>query len=387
MSAPAPHAIAADVVFDGVAVQRHAAVVIEGTRIAAVMPREELPRRMAVHGLPEGVWLAPGFVDLQVNGGGGVLFNDAPTAETIRTIVAAHRRFGTTALLPTFISDTPDKMRAAIAAVETIVDVEPGVLGIHLEGPFISPQRAGVHALAYIRPPTSEDLNLLTAPRKGVRLVTLAPERVPATFIRALARAHVRLSLGHSMATYAETRAAMAEGVTGFTHLFNAMRGLESREPGPIAAALEEGSAWFGMIVDGVHVDPAMLRLALRGRATPMLVTDAMPPVGGRHTTFTLYGEQIMVEDGRCLRRDGVLAGTALDMATAVRNSVRLLDLTLPAALRLASTHPASFIGLGDRLGRLAAGYRADIVAVEPDKVEVLETWVAGIRVWPLPGC
>lgn len=384
MSTPAPHALAADVVFDGVAVQRHAAVVIEGQRITAVIPRSELPRRITVHGLPEGVWLAPGFVDLQANGGGDALFNDAPTPETIRTIVAAHRRFGTTALLPTFITDAPDRMRAAIAAVEAATVVEPGVLGIHLEGPFISPERPGVHALAHIRPPTPDDARLLTAPRDIVMLVTLAPERVPAGFIRALTRARIRVCLGHSMATYAETRAAMAEGLTGFTHLFNAMRGLESREPGPIAAALEADSAWFGMIVDGIHVAPAMLRLALRGRAMPMLVTDAMPPVGGRRTTFTLYGERITVADGRCLRRDGVLAGSVLDMATAVRNSVRLLDLPLPTALRMASTHPANFVGLGDRLGRLAPGYRADIVALEPENVEVLETWVAGVRAWPL---
>jgi N-acetylglucosamine-6-phosphate deacetylase len=170
----------------------------------------------------------------------------------------------------------------------------------------------------------------------------------------------------------------MAEGLTGFTHLFNAMRGLESREPGPIAAAIESPEAWFGMIVDGVHVDPAVLRLSLRGAGRPMLVTDAMPPVGGRRSTFMLYGEEIAVRDGRCVTKDGRLAGAALDMASAVRNCVRWLNVPIEYALRFASTNPAQFLGVGDWLGRLAPGYRADMVGFTADNVEIVGTWVAG---------
>jgi N-acetylglucosamine-6-phosphate deacetylase len=235
-----------------------------------------------------------------------------------------------------------------------------------------------VHEQRYIRVPAAEDGALLAAPRRGATVVTLAPERMPQGFIGQLARAGVRVCLGHSMATYAETRAAMAEGLTGFTHLFNAMRPMSSREPGPIAAALESPDAWFGMIVDGAHVDPAMLRLALRGAARPMLVTDAMPPVGGSRTTFALYGGRITVRDGRCVRDDGVLAGSALNMAAAVRNCVQLLGVHLEDALRFASAHPAGFLGLDRMLGRLAPGYRADLVAFDPIGLEVLDTWVAG---------
>jgi N-acetylglucosamine-6-phosphate deacetylase len=331
-----------------------------------------------VRTMPDGVWLAPGFIDVQVNGGGDVLFNATPTAEGIRAIAAAHRKFGTTALLPTLISDTPDKMRSALAAVGELIDHHPSVLGIHLEGPFLSPQRPGVHAASHLRMPTDADAAMLAAPRSSVTVVTLAPERVPKGFIRRLARAGVRISLGHSMATYAETRAAIAEGLTGFTHLFNAMRPLASREPGPIAAALESPATWFGMIVDGVHVDPAMLRLALRGAARPMLVTDAMPPVGGSRVRFTLHGEEITVADGRCLRSDGTLAGAALDMATAVRNCVRLLGVPLEVALGFASINPARFLGVDHWLGRLAPGYRADIVAIDGESMEAVESWVAG---------
>ena len=378
MSTTTQHAIAADYVFDGAVVHRNAAVIIDGAGIVALTPRTEAPATMPMRALPDGAWLAPGFIDVQVNGGGDILFNDMPTVEGIRTIAAAHRKFGTTALLPTLITDSAEKMRAAIAAVQGLVDADPGILGIHLEGPFLSPERPGVHDQRYIRVPNQEDGALLAAPRRGATVVTLAPERAPQGFIRHLARAGVRVCLGHSMATYTETRAAMAEGLTGFTHLFNAMRPMASREPGPIAAALESPDAWFGMIVDGAHVDPAMLRLALRGAAKPMLVTDAMPPVGGSRTTFALYGGRITFRHGRCVRDDGALAGSALSMAAAVRNCVQLLGVHLEDALGFASAHPAGFLGLDHMLGRLAPGYRADLVALDPIGLEALDTWVAG---------
>jgi N-acetylglucosamine-6-phosphate deacetylase len=374
------HAIAASWVFDGAAAHRNAAVVIVDDRIESVVRHAELPGNLPVYKLPAGVWLVPGFIDLQVNGGGDVLFNDAPTPETIRRIAAAHRRFGTTALLPTLISDSPAKMSSAVAAVDELSSIEPGVLGIHLEGPFLSPEKAGVHAPRHIRHPTASDVDLITARRRGITLVTLAPEQVPPDFIGKLTRAGVRVALGHSMATYEQTREAIAAGLTGFTHLFNAMRGLDSREPGPIAAALDCADVWYGLIVDGVHVAPAMLRLALRGRGRPILATDAMPPVGGTRAAFTLNGDKISVRDERCTRQDGRLAGSCLDMASAVRNCVRLLGASLTDALRFASTHPAEFLGLDDKLGRVAPGLRADLVAIDGETFEVHHTWVAGER-------
>jgi N-acetylglucosamine-6-phosphate deacetylase len=254
----------------------------------------------------------------------------------------------------------------------------PSVLGIHFEGPFLSPHKPGIHDRAKIRRPGPADVEFLTGLQGSVTLVTLAPEEAPDGFVRQLVQAGLRVSLGHSMATYDQTRAALAEGLTGFTHLFNAMRPLESREPGPIAAALENPGVSYGMIVDGVHVAPAVLRLALRGAARPMLVSDAMPPVGGRRDSFVLNGRTITVRDGRCAAADGTLAGAALDMASAVRNCVAMLGVPLIDALRFASAEPAAFLGLGDRLGRLKAGHRADLVAFMPDTVDVLATWVAG---------
>jgi N-acetylglucosamine-6-phosphate deacetylase len=385
MNSPNRYAIAADMMFDGSATHRNAAVMVEGTQIVSVLPQSDLPSGLDVETLASGDWLAPGFIDIQVNGGGDMLFNDAPTPETIATLVAAHRKFGTTALLPTFITDSEEKMRAAIVAAEEMVGVEPGVLGIHLEGPFLSVEKRGVHDANFVREPTQTDMDLLCRDRKGVMLVTLAPERVPEGFIRRLAQSGARVALGHSMATYEEARAAMEEGLSGFTHLFNAMRPLTSRDPGPIAAALESDQAWVGMIVDGFHVHPAVLRLALRGRSHPVLVTDAMPPVGGRQTSFPLYGQEIRAMEGRCLRSDGTLSGALLDMASAVRNCVSLLGASLEEALRFASRNPAEFLGLEHMLGRLAPGYRADMVAFDPQKLSVHATWVAGSR-WEAEG-
>jgi N-acetylglucosamine-6-phosphate deacetylase len=378
MIGPKQHAVTAAAVFDGKAVHHECAVVIEGARISHIVPQSEMPAAIPMRALPPRAWLAPGFIDIQVNGGGDILFNDKPSPAAIAAIVAAHRRFGTTALLPTLISDTSEKMATALVAVQRAALDNPSVLGIHWEGPFLSPEKPGVHDPKVIRLPTPRDGEILTSLKNGVTLVTLAPECVPAGFIAELAKAGIRVSLGHSMATYAQTRAAISEGLTGFTHLFNAMRPLASREPGPIAAALETPNVWFGMIVDGEHVDPAMLRLALRGAAHPMLVTDAMPTVGGSRSSFMLYGQEITVVAGRCTRQDGTLAGAALDMASAVRNCVNLLQMPLTDALRLASAEPADFLGLGNKLGRIAPGYRADMVAFDPSDIAIWETWVAG---------
>jgi N-acetylglucosamine-6-phosphate deacetylase len=371
-------ALVADCVFDGTMLHRDAAVVIDGETVTALVPRTAISRDVPLRRMPQGAWLAPGFIDLQVNGGGDVLFNDVPTPDGVAAIVRAHRGFGTTALLPTLITDTRDRMRAARDAVAAAMPHEPAVLGIHFEGPFLSPERAGVHDSSLMRIPDADDLAFLTAPFPGVVLVTLAPERAPPGFVAALTQAGVRVALGHSAASYDQTRAALAEGLHGFTHLFNAMPPLAARDPGPVAAALESRDAWYGLIVDGEHVAPAMLRLALRGLGRPLLVTDAMPPVGGVHSGFTLHGRPIRTDHGRLLDPQGRLAGALLDMASAVRNCVRLLGLPLADALGMAAAAPAAAIGVGGWLGHLRPGCRADLVALDPDEVRVLGTWVAG---------
>ncbi|WP_449427067.1 N-acetylglucosamine-6-phosphate deacetylase [Rhodanobacter umsongensis] len=357
------------------------AVLLEGERIVNLLPPADPRVRHAQPHDLHGAMLLPGFIDTQVNGGGGVLFNDAPTVEAIRRIGAAHRRYGTTGFLPTLISDSVDVMRAALAAVEqALAEGVPGVLGIHLEGPYLAPARKGVHDPKFFHAPGSEELALLCAPHRGVRLLTLAPEQVSLASIGALAAAGVIVSAGHTAADYATTHAALAAGVRGFTHLFNAMTPLGSREPGVVGAALEDANSWCGLIVDGHHVHPASLRVAIaaKARGKMLLVTDAMPPVGADHPEFVLNGETIIAKDGICQTAQGVLAGSALDMAGAVRNAVRLLGLPLDEAVRMASTYPAEFLGLGASHGRIAPGYQADLVVLDDD-YRVQQSWIGGV--------
>jgi N-acetylglucosamine-6-phosphate deacetylase len=350
--------------FDGEAIREGLALLIEGGRIAGLVPPGDIPPGAERRSL-EGRLAAPGFVDLQVNGGGGALFNDDPSPETVRTIAAAHGRFGTAGFLPTLISDGREKMRAAIAAVRAVMGEEPApgaarVLGIHLEGPFLNPERRGVHDPAHLRAPAEGELELMVSLGIGRTLITLAPEAVPAGTIRALTRAGAIVAAGHTAATAERIGEALAEGLAGFTHLFNAMPPMAGRAPGPVGAALADGESWCGLIVDGHHVHPASLRAAVAAKppGKAILVTDAMPPVGAPAGRFRLYGREIAVEDGRCTTDDGTLAGSALDMTAAVRNAAGLLGLPLEEALRMGSLYPAAALGLESEYGRLAPGFR-----------------------------
>jgi N-acetylglucosamine-6-phosphate deacetylase len=328
----------------------------------------------------EGRLLLPGFIDVQVNGGGGVLFNDDPNPESIRAIGAAHRRFGTTGFLPTLISDDLDTIGRAIDAVQSALDAGmPGVLGIHIEGPFLNWARRGVHDSKHLRPLDTSLVSLLGRLRAGRTVLTLAPEMTTPEIIAKLAAGGILVSAGHSEATFAQTIAAIAQGLRGFTHLFNAMARIEPRDPGIVGAALYDEGTWCGIIVDGHHVDPIMLKLALRCKRHDrfMLVTDAMPAVGSAEPTFVLQGRTIRVVDGICRDENGTLAGTALDMAAAVRNAVSLLGLDIVEAARMASEYPAQFLGLGHELGRIAPGYRANLVLMD-DAFTVQKTWIEG---------
>jgi len=325
----------------------------------------------------DGGWLSPGFIDTQVNGGGGVLLNDTPTVEGIAAIAAAHRPYGTTAMMPTLISDTADVIAVALDATDAAIEAGvPGVVGIHVEGPVINTARKGIHDAGRFRLLDDDLLELLTRPRRGVVMVTLAPEQVPMDSIRALAAAGVRVCLGHTEADYATATAAFAAGATGVTHLFNAMSPLVHRKPGVVGAALDDQTAWCGIIVDGFHVDDAALRVALRARPHDrfMLVTDAMPCVGAVDKDFVLQGQAIRVADGRCVGVDGTLAGSDLDMTGAVRNAVQRLGLTPETAMAMAATSPAAFLGLSHERGRLAAGQRADWVQLSADLRPVATT-------------
>jgi len=354
-------------------------VIIDDGRIRSVQSGD-IPEGATVVDL-RGQILVPGFLDVQVNGGGNRLFNDDPGIDTIAAIGRAHRQFGTTGFLPTLISDDTSKLDSALDATRSAIDAGvPGVLGVHVEGPFLNPAKKGIHDPTKLRPISNSDIELLSRPTGGKTIVTLAPETVPADAIRRLAAAGVIVSAGHTQATADQVFEALRNGLRGFTHLFNAMTQLGSREPGVVGAALYDQNSWCGIIVDGHHVDPRVLKIALR--AAPlrrfMLVTDAMPSVGGRKS-FMLNGEKISAATGKCVNAQGTLAGSDLDMASAVRNAVSMLGLDVVDALMMASASAAAFLGLDHELGRIAPGYRANLVLLN-DRLQVIESWIDGVR-------
>ena len=357
------------------------ALVLGDGTIRDIVADDAIPAGARITRLSGGT-LAAGFIDLQVNGGGGLMFNDAPTTATIATIGRAHRAFGTTGFLPTFISGPRDDMVRAIGAVREALDrAIPGVLGIHFEGPHINPTRRGVHDARAIAPLADDDIDLLASLGAGCTLVTLAPECVEQNSTVTLAARGVIVAAGHSEADDG-TFGRAAPGLTGVTHLFNAMSPLGHRELGAAGAALTRDSLACSIIADGVHVHWDVLRLAWRAKPTGklFLVTDAMAPVGAPALEeFSLGDERVRTVDG-CLRTaDGRLAGSLLDMSQAVRNCVAHAGIPLEEALAMAAAYPADFLGLAESQGRLAPGLRANLVWLDDD-LRVRATWIGGER-------
>ncbi|SDU45808.1 N-acetylglucosamine-6-phosphate deacetylase [Stappia sp. ES.058] len=373
-------ALIATTIFDGDRMHPDSALLIEDGRVRALVPVSEIPRD-AERIDTEASLLCPGFVDWQVNGGGGVLFNETPTADGARAIAAAHARFGTTTLLPTVITDTPDVTAAAASAIaQVIADGNTAIAGVHFEGPHISVEKCGVHDPSFIRPMERSDRDRLTRDDLGAVVSTVAPENASLDDIRSLSRAGVHVSLGHSNAGFVAASAALKAGARSVTHLFNAMSGLHHRDPGLAGAALANAQVYCGLIPDGHHVHPAMLDLALRaaGHRRITLVTDAMSSVGHADDRFELNGRTVMRENGRLTIADGTLAGSDLDMISGVRIMADACGAPFQDVLRMASRCPAQMLGLHDR-GHLRPGARADILGLDADRA-LVSVWIAGTR-------
>ncbi len=374
-------AISADRIFDGYRWHDDSVILIEGGVVQRVAPVDQSARDWPSEVMPPGTMLAPGFIDLQVNGGGGILLNDAPSPEAMRAIARAHRRYGTTSCLPTLITDTSTKAVAAIAAAKSLEGTE-GILGLHLEGPFISRARPGIHRPDRILSATTDDLDWLgQLSAVGSSMVTLAPECVPAGFVKTLAASGIRVSVGHSEADADTLRRAIDDGLSGVTHLFNAMPAMSARQPGIVGVALADQRLTAGIIVDGIHVDPLVVRAAFAAKnpGNIALVSDAMPTIGTGQDHFELMGRRIELRNGRLVSENGTLAGAHLELASAVKNAVTLVGISLDDALRAASLVPARFLGIERRRGTLDAGARADIVALTA-ALDVLTTWIGGER-------
>jgi len=328
--------------------------------------------------------VVPGFIDLQVNGGGGALFNDTPSLKNIQTIIAAHSEFGTTAMLPTLITDKISVMeKAADAMAEAIAEKVPGIIGIHFEGPHLSVAKKGAHIEEYIRPISSQEWRVLERKDIGQILVTLAPETVQTDDIARMVSLGIKVCLGHTNASFNIAQSALDAGADGFTHLYNAMSPIQGREPGVTGCALLNDAASCGLIVDGHHVDYASCKLALKTKpaGSVFLVTDSMPPVGTNDIEFDLVGKKVFLEGGKLTSTTGELAGSVLDMVTAVENTHLGLKLPLDEALRMASTYPANYINQSDLRGSLTIGSQADFVEIN-EEIKVKSTWISGKRVY-----
>ncbi len=366
-------------VFTGETMLENQAVIVQDEHISNLCPTDHLSGSITRIDL-DGQLLCPGFIDTQVNGGGGVMFNDMPSIQGLETIAKAHRRFGSTSILPTLITDSDEKIILAQQALNAALTSQlPGILGIHIEGPYISLNRRGVHNPDFIRVLDKAAVELLSGFAKGVRLITLAPENQSTGSISSLCEMGFIVNAGHTSATFSQTQQALAEGLSGFTHIYNAMPPMQNREPGVLGAALIDANSWCGVIVDTFHVHKAALLVLLRSKpqGKVLLVTDAMATVGSKHDSFNLYGQTISAVDGRCALEDGTLAGSDLNMAQAVKNTIEYLDLQLEEALRMASKYPAEFIKRGHDLGQIAPGYRADFALLDED-FNVTATWVGG---------
>ena len=366
-------------IFDGHTRHAHSALLIKDGRVADIVHVFEVPAEYSITEL-EGGLLTAGFVDLQANGGGGEMLNNAPTADTIRTICDAHLQFGTTSLLPTLITDTKEQTNAAISAVkDAITNGIAGVIGLHLEGPHLSIARKGAHDPTLIRSMEGEDCRQLCALANELPslLVTVAPESVLETQITALKNAGATVSLGHTDANYQTARAAAASGATCVTHLFNAMSQLGNRAPGMVGAALDTDTLYAGLIADGIHVDPAVIRIAVRanqGTGRLFLVTDSMAPLGTDMKEFTLDGRKILRRDGRLTLSDGTLAGADLDMISAVRFMVDEIGLDVDEALRMASLYPAQLLNRDHEIGSLVSGARANFIHLD-ERLQLKNVW------------
>jgi N-acetylglucosamine-6-phosphate deacetylase len=370
-------------IFDGERFHDDKALVVAEGRIATIVGLNDLPDGETI-ALDGGI-LAPGFIDAQVNGGAGRMLNDEPSPASMYRIAEGHRPYGTTSLLPTLITDTGEATDAAIDAATQAVKTNRGVAGLHLEGPHLAPSRKGAHLAELMRPVDDSDVKTLAAAAEaiGTLLVTMAAEQVTERQVRELSEAGVTVSIGHSDCSSEAAEARFDAGARGVTHLFNAMSQLGHRTPGLAGAAIDHPAVWCGIIADGHHVDPKALRTALRakrGEGKLFFVTDAMSLVGSTENSFTLNGRTVRRETGafcsKLVLSDGTLAGSDVDMASAIRYGLTYLDLSLAEALRMATLYPARFLKLDDR-GRLGPGLRADLVHMT-DGIKVNQTWISG---------
>lgn len=366
-------------IFDGELFHHDSVVLVDNGLIEGILPFSQRPERAIKHDLGGGI-LTPGLIDWQVNGGGGVLFNEVPTVAGIRSILAAHRRDGTTECLITVITDSKKIMTEALNAAKAAVGFVPGLLGIHIEGPFIDESKAGAHPLQFIRNMSGDDKDWLLRHKSGTMVVTLAPNRVQPAYIRDLVKNDIIVSIGHSDATDLEAINAIELGASGVTHLFNAMSPLSHRMPGVAGVGLSDKRVICGLIADGHHVANTAIKVAFaaRGAKGLALVSDAMPSAAGGPDNFKLQGRKVERIGTKLTLENGTLAGSGVTLLQSVRYLVNEIGIELADALEMATHTPARFLKVNRQYGRIAPGFKASLLHLD-DELVAQQTWIDGL--------
>ena len=368
-------------IFCGERFYDHHALLIDGNSIIEIVDENNIPNAFNKIELDQGI-IAPGFIDLQVNGGGGILFNNRPTKESLNTIINAHQFFGTTSIMPTVISDSIKVLTKCTRAVAQEIKKNSGLLGIHIEGPFFSLKYRGVHQKKYISKLSSEYLELFSNLKEFPVILTLAPECISIKDLNHLASLGLKIMAGHTDASYDELEQAAKNNLNGFTHLFNAMSQMSAREPGAVGAALDFDNLYASIIVDLHHVHHSLIKLAYQKKPIGKLffISDSMATINHGEPTFELYDEVVSEQNGRITNAEGKLAGSSITQIDAVKNAYQKCNIPLDHALAMASRYPAEFIGVDRYLGSLKPNYRADLVHFDSN-FKVNNVWTSGVKI------
>lgn len=353
------------------------AVIIENDKIKSIKPISELNADIKTVDLNKAN-LCPGFIDLQINGCGGVMFNEKISEKTLKIMQASNLKSGCTSYLPTLITSSDEDMQTALKVTRNFINKTANeVLGLHLEGPFLSLEKKGIHRPEFIRKPDLKMVDLICTNADLVTKVTLAPENSPVDVIKQLSDAGIVVSIGHSNATYTQAKAAIDNGATFATHLFNAMSPMTGREPGMVGA-IYDNDIYAGIIVDGFHVAYPNVRISKKIMGEKLiLVTDATAPAGANIDQFDFVGTTVYYKEGKCLGKDGTLGGSAVTMIESIEQCVKFVGIKLEEAIRMATLYPAKAIAVENKLGSIEAGKIANL-AIFSNDYKVVATVVNG---------
>lgn len=362
------YALINGIIFTGHQILRQHAVLIEGDRIVDLVAQETLEQHITQYDM-HGAYINAGFIDLQLNGCGGVMFNNDISEETLMTMHQANLKSGCSSFLPTLITSSDEDMRLAIDVARKFQNKYPNhSLGLHLEGPYLNPEKKGIHNTEFIRSPSTDMLKLLCDNADVIQKVTLAPEKNTREAIQALTQAGILVSAGHTNSTYTQAKAGFEAGIGFATHLFNAMTSITGRDPGMVGAIYDTSDVYTGVIADGLHVDYANIRIAHKQKGDKLvLVTDATAPAGSHIESFIFVGKTVYYKDGKCVDENGTLGGSALTMIEAIENVVKHAGIALDEALRMASLYPAKAIGVANKLGHIRPGLIANLAIFDAD--------------------